>query len=130
MVDDKHIVFADIQSYLDGIADNPNNKQKADDARHARFWRVSYHEFITGFVPDERCKGQDVPIVNSDPVQCPFYQALVTTVGWCNMRQMPRGGPFITDAGYTVTLSNGLLTTGAEIDANIRWWLTNGMPEV
>ncbi|MCZ8548315.1 hypothetical protein OOJ09_29440 [Mesorhizobium qingshengii] len=130
MVDANRIVFADIQSYLDGIADNPKNTRKVDDAGHARFWRVSYHEFITGFVPDETCKGQDVPIVNSDPAQCPFYQALVAPAGWCNMRQMPRGGPFITDAGYAVTLGGGLLITGVEMDANIRWWLTNGMPEV
>ncbi|NTG32407.1 hypothetical protein G6L08_35290 [Agrobacterium rhizogenes] len=124
------IVFADIQSYLEGIANNPNNRRNVDDSNHARFWRVSYQEFVTGVVPNESCQGQHVPIVNVDPEKCPFYQALATPAGWCNMRQMPRGGPFITDAGYMITLGDGSSIAGAEIAANIRWWLKNGMPEV
>lgn len=130
MAGDGGVSFANIQSYLDAIADNPNNTRNVDDAGHARFWRVTYNEFITGLVPNEFCKGADIPIVNADPSQCAFFQALVTPSGWCNMRQMPRGGPMITDAGYAVTAADGMTYTGAEIEANIRWWLTNGMPEV
>jgi len=42
---------------------------------------------------------------------------------------MPQGGPYITDAGYTVTLSNGVQISGQQIMENIKWWLGNGYPE-
>ena len=49
--------------------------------------------------------------------------------GWCQLGQMPQLGPFISDPGYSVKLSNGTVISGADIDANIVWWLTNNIPE-
>jgi hypothetical protein len=42
---------------------------------------------------------------------------------------MPQAGPYITDPGYSVKLGNGTVISGADIDANIVWWLTNNIPE-
>jgi hypothetical protein len=129
MTNGTHITYADIQAYLEAIADNPNNTRNVDNSSHRRFWNVPYQQFVTGNVPNERCNGNPIPIVNRDPNLCPFYQSLKNSSGWCNLSQMPRRGPYITDPGYKVTLRSGRVITGAEIDANIVWWLTNGMPE-
>lgn len=125
----KRVTFSDIQMYLEGIANNPNNKRNVDNSNHARFWKVSYQSFINGTVPGEACTGKPIPIVNKDPAQCAFYQSLKNAAGWCSLGQMPKRGPFITDAGYVVKLSNGTSISGTDIDANIVWWLTNNMPE-
>jgi hypothetical protein len=124
------VTFADIQMYLEAIANNPQNKRKVDNSDHKRFWNTTYQKFITGPVPNEDCgDGAPIPIVNKDPAQCAFYQALKAKSGWCELGQMPKGGPFITDTGYTVKLSNQTTISGADIDANIVWWLTHNMPE-
>jgi hypothetical protein len=39
---------------------------------------------------------------------------------------MPPGGPFITDAGYSVALSDGSTVTGAQIAQDIHDWLAAG----
>jgi hypothetical protein len=43
--------------------------------------------------------------------------------------QMPAGGPFVTDAGYQATLSNGKTLSGQEIQGTIADWLANGFPK-
>jgi hypothetical protein len=133
------VVYADIQAYLDAIADNPDDNSKADNANHGRFWQMKYQDFVSGTVPGENCHGALIPITgkvagspNVDPLQCPFYQALKNSSGWCSKGQMPKNGPpkaFITDPAYKVTLKNGQVITGAEIQANIETWLSNGLPE-
>jgi hypothetical protein len=115
--------------YLEGIANNPANNRDVDISNHLRFWSVSYQSFVSGNVPGENCNGNPIPIVNKDPAQCALYQALKNPSGECSLGQMPKKGPFITDAGYTVKLSNGTSISGADIDADIVWWLTNNMPE-
>ena len=125
----KRVVFSDIQMYLEAIANNPKDKRKVDNSGHGRFWNVSYAQFTTGTIPNEDCNGASIPIVNKNPTQCAFYQALKGKSGWCQLGQMPQAGPFITDAGYSVQLSNGTTISGADIDANIVWWLTNNLPE-
>jgi hypothetical protein len=123
------ITYADIQMYLEAIANNPNNRRDTDSSGHGRFWNVSYNQFVQGTIPNEDCSGQPIPILDPDPAKCPLYQALKAPNGWCNGGQMPMKGPYITAAGYAVKLSNGVSIPGADIDANIVWWLTNGMPE-
>jgi hypothetical protein len=135
----KKVIFADVQAYLDAIADNPDDNGNADNANHGRFWRTTYQDFISGPVPGENCHGAPIPIVgrvpgspNVDPLQCPFYQAIKNPSGWCNKGQMPKNGPpkaFITDASYKVTLKDGTVVTGAEIQANIESWLKTGLSE-
>lgn len=125
----KRVVFGDIQMYLEAIANNPKDKRKVDNSGHGRFWNVSYTQFMTGTVPNEDCNGGAIPIVNKDPAQCSFYQALRGKSGWCQLGQMPLAGPFITDPGYSVQLSNGATISGVDIDANIVLWLTNNTPE-
>ena len=123
------ITYANIQNYLEAIANNPADKRDVDNSSHGRFWNVPYAKFITGTVPNELCAGNLIKIVDPDPSKCSFYQSLVNSAGWCSSQQMPKKGPFVTDPGYKVTLADGSVMTGAEIDANIVWWLTNGMPE-
>src|SRR5262245_44556948 len=97
------ITFARVQQYLDAIAD----KAILDigSSSHQRFWGVTYHQFINGVVPggtDVECKGQATLIINkNDPLQTPFF-LILTQQQWCNINQMPEGGPFVTDADYTV----------------------------
>jgi hypothetical protein len=141
MVTPNKVIFSDIQNYLDAIA--KKNGDKVDGADHGRFWKdLTYDQFISQPLPgDITCNNNPFPIVNADPAQCALYQALIRKSnpqvpgdfgGWCNLAQMPkRGGPWITDDGYTVTLNDGHNTviSGADIAANIVWWLTNGMPQ-
>jgi hypothetical protein len=129
MAPTSRITYADIQSYLEAVANNPQSRRSVDSSGHGRFWEVPYQEFVTGSVPNEQCNGASIKIVDSDPNNCAFYQALRDANGWCNLSQMPMTGPFITDPGYSVVLSSGTVISGADIDANIVWWLTNGMPE-
>jgi hypothetical protein len=137
------VAFADIQAYLQAIADNPNNSGDVDQAGHKRFWNVSYADFVSKVVPNETCNGHPISIVgkaagspNVDPTQCPFYQALVNSTGWCNKGQMPKFGPaadFITAANFSIPVKqpdgSSVTMTGQQIRANIEWWLTNGLPE-
>jgi hypothetical protein len=133
------VVFADIQEYLEAIANNPADNGDVDQSNHGRFWQMSYQDFTSKPLPGEDCNGSPIPIVNKttaspnvDPAQCPFFQALTNAAGWCNKGQMPKNGPpaaFITDSNYKVKLKNNSTITGSEIKANIEWWLTHGLPE-
>jgi hypothetical protein len=123
-----HITYADVQAYLDAIANKANND--ISNSPHDRFWNVPYNEFVSGTVPHTKCNGQAIPLINhADPINSAFYLILTDTSGWCNKREMPGGGPFITDTGYQVTLANGSTITGNQIKDNIASWLSNGFPE-
>ena len=123
------IVFADIQAYLNAIADNANGD--IDESPHKRFWSVAYNNFINGNIPNVTSSGapipagQPIPIINkADPVNSSFFAILKG--GFAGKRQMPDGGPLITDPGYQITV-NGKTVTGAQIQADIQSWLQNGI---
>jgi hypothetical protein len=130
------ITFVTLQSYLDKIAAKANGDIVA--SVHGPFWSGAYTDFINGNVPGVGCKNNDVPagspipIINKgNPVSSGFY-LLLQGPGWCRQAQMPDGpqaGPFITDAGYTITMDDGTVVTGAEIIQDIGDWLRAGFPE-
>ena len=123
--------FADIQNMLDAIAAN-DTQNPLSNAPHntdsgAPFWRQTgdpnsdYKAFTTGGVPNFG----DPIMDTSSPLQSLFYQMLMGTGPGS---QMPLGGPYITDTGYTANV-NGNTMTGQEIIAAIQAWLNNGFPQ-
>lgn len=121
------ITFVQIKNCLDAIADANG---LIGSSPHGRFWDVSYQNFITGNVPHVNCQGNPVPIIDSNaPRQSPFYLILTNPKGWCGKRQMPGGGPFITQDAFVFTLPDGSTQTGAQIRAVLEEWLGNGFPE-
>jgi hypothetical protein len=120
------ITFARLQEYLTAIAGQAN--LDAANSGHGVFWNVPCDQFKTGVVPNKKCKGQSVPIIDTaNLVNSGFNQIL--RAGWCGMPQMPKTGPFPTDAGYSVTLNDGTVVTGAQILHDIQEWLNAGAPE-
>jgi hypothetical protein len=117
------IGFADIKAYLTAIANKANNS--IENSPHGAFWDTDYTTFTTGIVP-----GVGVPIMDrTDPLKSPFFVILTDTNGFNGLSQMPEGGPFITDTGYSVTLGDGTTPTGQQLISNLRAWLTNGFPK-
>jgi hypothetical protein len=120
------ISFAQVQSYLNAIATKAN--LDAGNARHGVFWHSSYHDFINGTVPNKQCNGEPVPIIDPDnKLDSAFYRIL--QAGWCGMPEMPKTGPFVTDIGYSVELSDGSEVSGDKLLEDIREWLAAGAPE-
>lgn len=126
------IVFADIQAYLDGIADNANGDVD-QRSPHKRFWKVAYTDFVNGDIPNVTSSGapippgKPIPIINKvDPVNSSFFAILLA--GFAGKLQMPDGGPLITDPGYQITVG-GKSVTGTQIKTDIQSWLANGFPE-
>lgn len=120
------ITFKQVQEYLNAISRNAN--LDPTNSRHGAFWNQTYQQFISGSVPSKTCDGNPVPIIDPvDKLNSAFYQILFA--GWCGMPQMPKTGPFITSADYSVTLSDGAVITGDQIAKNIREWLQSGAPE-
>lgn len=128
-----NIKYSDIIMYLEAIAGNAN--KDPGNCVHHYWWHVSphransgplsYKDFTTGTVV-----GFSVPIIyQPTPSQSLFYLLLSTPGGSGGYPQMPKDGPYITDAGYSVQLSNSTTITGAQIQANIKEWLGNGYPE-
>ena len=126
------IVYADIQAYLDAIADKATND--IANSPHKRFWQVPYATFINGTIPGgvkssgpPISVGQPIPIIDkANPVNSAFFAIL--TGKFAGKRQMPGGGPLITDQGYQVTVGDKTVT-GQQIQTNITSWLNNGFPE-
>ncbi len=117
------ISFCDIRAYLDAIA---QKNGLLANSPHGAFWRTDYRSFTTGQVPNV---GDPIPILDPNhPLQSPFFRILVDPAGFGGLPQMPAGGPFITDAGYQVTLADGTQLTGQQIQDNISSWLQNGFP--
>jgi hypothetical protein len=122
------IYFPTVKAYLDAIAAQANND--ISNSPHQSFWDVSYNDFINGNIPHVLCNGQPIPIVNkANPLQSSFYLIITSAAGFCGKRQMPGGGPFVTDAGYQIQLAGGTIVTGQQIQDDISSWLTNGFPE-
>lgn len=123
------ITFKRLKDYLEAIANAGN--LDASDAGHDRFWNTDYTKFMNGVVPTKQCAGQPVPIIKKpDMVNSAFY--LILQASWCTapaMPQMPKTGPFVTDDGYSVTLSDGTTVKGATILQDIHDWLAAGAPE-
>jgi hypothetical protein len=120
------ITFARLQEYLNKIGDKANLDPA--NSRHGVFWNGTYQAFMNGVVPKKTCNGQPVPII--DPVNkanSAFNQIL--RAGWCDMPQMPKTGPFVTDPGYSITLADGTNVSGAQILKDIQDWLNAGAPE-
>ena len=116
--------FTDVQAYLDAIAAKNGS---LDDSPHGAFWQVPYATFISGNVPHVVPK---VPIMNPQaPLESPFFVILANASGFGSNPQMPEGGPFITDAGYQVTLADGTQLSGQQIIDNLTDWLNHGFPE-
>lgn len=117
------IKFKDVQAYLDAIAKLNGG---IDDSPHGSFWQVDYATFTTGKVPNV----PGISIMNAQtPLQSPFFVILTNAGGFAGRPQMPAGGPFITDAGYQVTLADGTQITGQQIIDNLTEWLTHGFPQ-
>ena len=127
------MTFARVKMYLDAIADNPADSGDINASPHGRFWNVPYAQFISSTVPGGsrvHCNNNPIPIIDqANPSQTPFFLILTDPAGFCGISQMPAGGPFITDAGYQVTLSDGTNVTGAQIQTDLLDWLSNGFPE-
>jgi hypothetical protein len=123
------INFARVKEYLDQIGQQANNDPA--NSGHGVFWNVNYTAFMTGVVPSKQCLGHPVPIIDPvNKVNSAFYQILKGT--WCSMPQMPqmpRGGPFVTDPGYSVTLTDGTVVSGDQLLKDIEEWLAAGAPE-
>ena len=129
------ITYSDISMYLDAIGNAANNNP--GQAIHGYWWHINqdpnqpplaYKDFITGTV-----FGINVPIIGTDANQTdPLKSAFYVILSGADPKfgpQMPEGGPYTEDAGYSVTLSNGSTITGAQIMANIKEWLGNGYPD-
>ncbi len=123
--------FADIQNILDAIA-AADTSNPLPDAPHntnsgSPFWRETgdydsdYTTFTTGTVPNFG----DPIMDGSDPMSSLFYLMLMGTGPG---PQMPLGGPYITDSGYSVTV-DGNAMSGEDIQTTLQTWLKNGFPK-
>jgi hypothetical protein len=118
------IRFSDIKNYLSAIAAKATNP--IDDSPHGAFWvDMDYATFTTGSVPNVGIQIMDT----QNPLQSPILLVLTADNAVPGIPQMPEGGPYVTDAGYTVTLPNGTTITGQQILDNMREWLSNGFPQ-
>ena len=123
------VTFAKVQAYLDAVAANASID--IGNSPHLSFWSVPYATFVTGNVPNVSDHGSPVSIIDpANPLQSPLYVILTDPKGWHGKRQMPGGGPYITDADYSVTLADGTPVTGQQIQADLADWLTKGFPEM
>jgi hypothetical protein len=119
------IGLARVKEYLNAIA---GVRGGISTSPHRRFWNLNYQAFVDGEVPNVVRDGQPVPIIKKiDPLQSPFF--LILQSDWCNLPQMPTGGPFITEADFEVDLPDRAALTGLEIQTDLATWLTNGYPE-
>jgi hypothetical protein len=134
--------YSDVVMYLDAIANNANGNVAS--APHGYWWHVNqdinqaalaYNDFVKGTVFGVTgSSGNLIPIIGTDskqtdPLQSEFYILLSTRGGSGGFPQMPKGGPFITDADFSVTLSDNTTVTGAQIMTNLEEWLGHGYPE-
>jgi len=123
--------FTDIQNILDAIAaadvSNPLPNAPHNTDAGAPFWRETgnidsdYTTFTTGTVPNFGDQIMD----QNDPLNSLFLTMLLGTGPG---PQMPLGGPFITDNGYSVTV-NGAVMSGQDIQTTLETWLNNHFPK-
>jgi hypothetical protein len=129
------IDYDGLKLILDAIADNAITG--IGSSPHGAFWNsMSRNQFTTGEVPNIVRGGvtYHIPIVNAKkPDDSAILRVLLGPFpvqqdgSSTTIPQMPKGGPFITDSGYHVSIG-GVDRTGAQIQADISEWLNNGMP--
>jgi len=125
------ISFARLQEYLDLIV--AQNGGDITSSPHLRFWS-SHSTLTTQPLPRPKCNNQDIfPVKYLDAARTqvdadnsPMYVILTNAMGFCQREQMPPDGPFITDPGYSLTLSDGTVVTGAQVKQDIHDWLAAG----
>ena len=127
------ITFARVQDYLNSIVRKAGGNLGVSP--HRRFWTT--HQALTQQpLPRPKCQGQDIfPVkfldekrTQVDADHSPLYIILTDSNGFCGRGQMPPGGPFITDANYSLTLSDGTVVTGDQVKQDIHDWLAAGAP--
>ncbi|HEV7879747.1 hypothetical protein [Bradyrhizobium sp.] len=120
------ITFLRFKEYLDKI--DAQGFSSAGDSGHGFFWQIDYNSFITGTVPNKQCEGKPVPLIDpNNKLDTAFFQILQGQ--WCAKPQMPKTGPFVTDANYKITLNDGTEISGQKILDDIKEWLRAGAPE-
>jgi hypothetical protein len=144
------IGFETVQDYLSGFA----ALGTISNSPHKSFWKVkivggvstpvTYDDFINGTVPHVTYGGssgsakQPIPIIWKDaPLLSPLFLILAESTGFAGIEQMiANGGPHLTDAGVTITVPDHSTTpagtktvTGAQVLADLEFWLKNGFPK-
>jgi hypothetical protein len=127
------VSFARLQEYLDLIVSAAG--ENIANSPHKRFWS-NWQVLTQQALRSPKCNGQDIYPVKFLDVQhktvdadnSPLYVVLTNAAGFCGKPQMPAGGPYITDAGYTLMLSDNSIVTGAQVAQDIHDWLTAGAP--
>lgn len=125
------VSYARIQEYLGKIAAKGN--ASIDDSPHRVFWNVNRDTFVTQNVPHVSCHGQPMPLLKvGDAANSALFLVLTGQTGAaaCNKPQMPDGGPLITDPGYQITLNDGTVVTGQQIQMDLKEWIDGNCPEV
>jgi hypothetical protein len=126
------IPFARLQEYLDLIVTKAGDD--VTNAPHGRFW--SSYQSLTGTLPILKCQGQDIyPVkfldaakTQVDADNSPLFVILTNGNGFCGREQMPPGGPFVNDPGYSLTLSDRTVVQGTQVVQDIHDWLAVGAP--
>jgi len=77
--------------------------------------------FPVGFLDEKK---RQVDADNS-----PLDIILTDSNGFCGRGQMSPGGPSITDANYSLTLSDGAVVTGVQVKQDIHNWFAVGAPD-
>jgi hypothetical protein len=125
------IKFSRLQEYLDLIVSNAEDN--INGAPHKRFW-ASHQSLTAQPLPVVKCQGADIFAVKYldaartqvDADNSPLFVILTNANGFCGKVQMPPLGPFITDAGFQLTLSDGTVVQGDQIRNDIHDWLAAG----
>lgn len=121
------ITYETLIKYLDAI--DLNGSLSASGAPHGVFWKdgggnplpLATFKALSITVP-----GGTVKIFNEmQPDQSPLYLILLGT--WNGFPQMPKTGPFITDAGYSVTV-DGNAVSGTQIKNDLLAWIKQEFP--
>jgi hypothetical protein len=146
------IRYSDALAYLDAIADATGGA--IDASPHGRWWKdasganLSYDHFKTGTITSAGIV-PPVPILDQSPSTDKsnsfFYKILLGpgSSGGTRYKQMPDGGPLITDTAANTgtgngtdttpgsvvfTLGDGTLVTGKKIGDDLLEWLKAGAP--
>jgi hypothetical protein len=134
------VKFSDVQAMLDAILAKSTWAQGKSPPLHppphSAFWRQTgdydedHKRFTSGNVPNV-----GIPIMSTAPgkeLLSNIYVILTNPNGLEDqgIEQKPGGpgGPYITDAGYQVSV-NGTNMTGQQIADALAQWLTSGFPK-
>ena len=125
------ITFLRLQEYLDLIVQTAGDNIASSP--HKRFW-ATWQALTQQPLPSPQCNGLPIYAIKYldaqhktvDADNSPLYIILTSAAGFCGKTQMPPAGPYITDNGYSVTLSDNTVVTGAQIVQDIHDWLSAG----